>query len=543
MGSQQATIANRPAATTDLPATWSRRDLFKGGGLLLAAIGGSQLLAACEGDGGEGGGAGADNTLAIRLMTDIETLDPAFLTSGDEDAVLICVAQNLVTYRAGSKEPVNELAEEITSSDDGLTHEFTLKEGAQFHGGYGEVTAEDVKFSFERIAGLTKPDIESTYKGDWETLEEVEVTGKYTGVIKLSKPFPPLFNTTLPGNAGTVISKAAVEELGKDFALNPIGSGPFEFVRYQRGRRVVLRRFEKWRDWAPDWAGEPPWREIEFRPITEDNAADIAIQTGELDLGQISYSSTKRFQRDEQFKVTTQPTLDYAWIGFNVTHPKLSDVRVRRAIRQALDVESMLVAAFDGESRRAFALLSPDMPVGYWEDAPRYQADPQAAKQQLEQAGGGFSLEFGIREEPGSNQIAEIAQQNLAAIGIDVSIRKYPGDQLHEQVKSLQMFYQSFSNQADPSWATVWFTSAQLGNWNFMSWSNKEFDRLHSQALVELDEDRRHEMYIRMQQLMDEDALAKWVMYRTNHYAHPPGLEPSLITQRYAKYRAWTFQT
>ncbi|MPY99275.1 MAG: hypothetical protein GEU97_14985 [Actinophytocola sp.] len=541
MGSQKPKIAQRAAATADLPTTWSRRDLFRGSGLLLAAIGGSQILSGCDGGDTAGGGGGADDTLTLRLMKDIETLDPAFLTSGDEDAVLICVAQNLVTYRAGSDEPVNDLAEEITSSDDGLTHEFTLREGVRFHGGYGEVTAEDVKYSFERIAGLTKPDIESTYKGDWKTLEEVEVTGKYTGVIKLSEPFAPLFHTTLPGNAGAVISKAAAEELGDDFATNPIGSGPFEFVRWERGRSVLVRRFDNWQDWAPDWAGEPQWREIEFRPISDDNSADIAVETGDLDIGQVAYSSTKRFKSDDAFEVTTQPTLDYAWIGFNVTHPKLSDVRVRRAIRQALDVESMLAAAFDGETRRAHALISPDMPIGHWEDAPRHQPDQQAAKQQLDQAGGGFDMEFGIRDEPGSDAIAEIAQQNLAPIGINVSIKKYPGDQLHEQVKSLQMFYESFSNQADPSWATVWFTSDQVGDWNFMSWSNKEFDRLHDEALVELDEDKRHEMYIEMQELMDEEAVAHWVMYRTNHYAHSSDLEPSLITQRYAKYRAWTF--
>src|SRR5690606_6066617 len=110
-----------------------------------------------------------------------------------------------------------------------------------------------------------------------------------------------------------------------------------------------------------------------------------------------------------------------------------------------------------------------------------------------------------------------------------------------EQVEKLQMFYFSFSNQADPSWATVWFTGDQVGDWNFMSWKNERFDKLHADALVELDPEKRTQQYIEMQKLMDEDAIAAWVMYRTNHYVHPKNLKPSLITPRFAKYRAWTF--
>lgn len=523
-----------------------RRDFLRGNGAVLAMIGGATMMSACGGSEGDARGGGVDaaedGRLSIRTVQDLQSLDPAFMSSSVDDAIMVCVAENLVTYAADSDEPVNELAEEITSSEDGLTHTFTLKQGMQFHGGYGEVTAEDVKFSFERIAGLTDPPLESTYQGDWATLDGVEVTGEYTGVITLSSPFAPLFTTTLTGNAGLVISKAAYEELGEDFATQPIGSGPYEFVEWSRGQHALLRRFADWGNPSGEWAEEPQWEEIDFLPIPEDNSADIAIETGQVDFGQIAYSSVERFQDDDRFTVTTQPTLDYAFIGFNTTDPQLSDVEVRRALLQALDIDSMLVAAFDGQTTRAHALLAEDMPIGHWADAPQLAPDPEAAERALEAAGAaGLELEFGIREEPGSADIAQIAQQNLSAIGVTANIQVYPDDQLHQQVESLQMFYQSFSNQADPSWATVWFTSAQVGDWNFMSWSNEEFDQLHEQALIETDPDLRDEMYIQMQELMDDDAIAAWVMYRTNHFAHPAGLEPSLITQRYAKYRAWAF--
>lgn len=518
----------------------TRRDVLRRAAALLAVAGNSSLLAACDNIAGDPGSDQNQGRLAIRLIEDITNLDPAFMTGTVDDAVMLCVAENLVTFRPNSSNLVLELAAELKSSKDGLRHEFRLKEGVPFHRGFGVVTADDVKFSFERIAGLTDPPIDSAYQGDWAALEEVEVTGKYTGVIRLKEPFAPLFLTTLPGHAGVIISRAAYEELGKDFGTNPVGTGPYEFVNWQRGEQVLLRKFEKWGGAARTWTEPPQWSAIEFQPINEDSAADIAVETGKVDFGPIGHGSVKRMASDERFEVTKQTTLDYGFVGFNVLDKRLSDVRVRRAIRQAIDIDAMITAAFDGQTTRANALIAPDMPIGHWRDAPTYQRDTTAAKKALAEAGvDGLSLEMSIQEEPGSRVIAELVQANLKDIGVNVSIRSRAEGEMLEQVKSLQLFYVSFSNQADPSWATVWFTSGQVGEWNFMSWSNKEFDSLHKKALVELDKSKREEMYIRMQEIMDEEAVAAWVMYRTHHYAHSPKLTPSLVTPRYGKYRAW----
>lgn len=526
-----------------------RRTFMRSAGVvLLSGTVGGTLLSACDvaeerGDtpGEEGDGQAASGTLNVRIVDDIRNLDPAFMPGTVDDAVMLCVAENLVTFRPGTTELVNELAEEFNSSDDGLEHEFRLKEGIQFHGGYGELTAEDVKFSFERIAGLTDPPLEATYEQDWATLQEVEVTGDYTGIIRLSEPFAPLMATTIPGHAGMIISKAAYEELGEDIATQPVGTGPYEFVEWERGQHVQLRRFEDWGGAALAWAeDEPQWQEIRFQPISEDSSADIAIEAGEVQFGPVSHGSVDRFEGEDEFEITRQPTYDYAWIGFNVTDDDLSDVEVRRGIRLALNVDSMIEAAFEGRTERSNTLISPDMPIGHWGDAPPYDQNIDEAQAILDEAGvENLSLEFSVIEEPGSRIIAEIAQANLAEVGIDVSIRVRESAELLEQVDQLQMFYVSLSNSADPSWATYWFTTAEVGAWNFGSWSNEEFDRLHDEAINERDQDRRHDMYVQMQQLMDEDAMARWVMYRTHHYAHAVDLQPSMLTARYGKYRAW----
>ena len=149
-----------------------------------------------------------------------------------------------------------------------------------------------------------------------------------------------------------------------------------------------------------------------------------------------------------------------------------------------------------------------------------------------------------IAEQPGSRTVSEIVQANLAEIGITVDIELVDGSEMQENARdgTIQLFYYSFSNSADPSWATVWFTCDQVGDWNFMNWCDEDFDALHEAALVEQDAGARDDMYIEMQQIMDEEAVAAWVMYRTNFYTHTEDLEISLIPARYGKYAAWDFR-
>ena len=155
----------------------------------------------------ETGGSAGGGTLRFRLETDITNLDPAFFPTEADEVVTGCVHEGLVTFRPGTFDVVNCLAETFEPSKDGLKFNFKLKQGVTFHKGYGEVTAEDVKYSYERIAGLTKPNIKAVYKGDWSTLAQVKVTGKYTGTIILKEKFAPLLHSTLPAGSGLVLSR------------------------------------------------------------------------------------------------------------------------------------------------------------------------------------------------------------------------------------------------------------------------------------------------------------------------------------------------
>jgi peptide/nickel transport system substrate-binding protein len=517
-----------------LPGTINRRQLLERAtalGLSLPAA--AALLAACGGD-EETGGTGekaVPTTLKLRLGADITSLDPAFFanTSIDEPP-MASIFEGLVTYRPSAPEfeVVNQLAESLEPSADGLSYDFTLKKGILFHGGYGEVTAEDVKFSYERLAGLTKPKIESPYGGDWSALKEVRVKDTYSGTIILKEPFAALMRSTLPVTSGYVLSKKAVEERGKKFGTQPIGTGPYEFVKWTPKRRLDLKRFAEYKTGFVD----PAWRDITFFPIDEDNAADIALETGEVDFAPISLPSIDRFAENDKFRTAKRASLAYSWIGMNVIHPKLRDVNVRQAIRYAIDVPAILEAAFEGQYEQATGLLPPEMGIGHWADAPKYERDVDKAKGFLEQAGASsLELTFTYTEEPGTDAVAEIAQANLADIGIKLKLDKEESGTFYELGKRLrerQLFYVSYETQPDPSWSAVWFICDQFDEWNWMYWCNKEFDRLHVEALKESDESKRNDAYIQMQQLWDAAVHTVWLAWPTKYYAFTKDLEPGL---------------
>lgn len=523
-----------------------RRSFLKG----MAALGlmgsAGTLLAACGGESQESGQSGqSTDLLRVHLTQDMENLDPAFQVGRADYVVSFNIFQNLVAYKPGTWELANELAEEWQGSEDGLRWDFKLKEGIQFHGGYGEVTAEDVKFSFERIAGLTKPKIESTYITDWSTLKEVEVTGKYTGTVILNEQFAPLMNTTIPVTAGHIVSKKAVEELGDEFATKPVGTGPYEFVEWQRGQKVLLKKFEEYSG-AADYVEKPVWNELDFSVISESNPTAIALETDEIDFANLSASEFGRFEDNGDFRTTTQTSLNYNWVGMNVTHEKLKDKNVRRAIRYGIDVPSIIEAAFEGRWRQANALLAPGMPVGYWEETPAYKRDVEKARQYLSEAGAeGRKLQMTATEAyPGSKTVAEIVQQNLNEVGFDVEV-VIQDDGVFNQTSpeanaKKEIFYAGFSSNPDPSWSTEWFTCDQVDNWNFMSWCSERYSELHKQALLETDEEKRQQMYVEMQEIMDEDAVAVWIVWPTELFAAKKTIKPSVRPD--GRYIAWDFR-
>lgn len=505
-----------------------------GAGLVVA---GAPLLAACTGEDGETtpGGSTSPSTgvsvptdlLRARINDDLKNADPGDVADAPDGTAVGLAYENLVRFAPDSKDLQNWLAAEWEPSEDFLRWHFVLHQGVMFHGGYGEMTAEDVKYSFERIAGLTVPKEDHGYQSDWGALKAVEVDGKYEGTIVLNETYAPLLTTTIPASVGSIVSKAAAADLGDELRVHPIGTGPYELADREPGERIVFRRFE-------DYWGEPPaWDEVELVIIPEASATEIAAETGEVDFASVGRAASERLGESGDFQVQTLTTFDWIWIGMNMIHPKLEDINVRKAIRSAIDVPGIITAAFEGQGERATNMVSSQMPIGYWADSPVYERDLAAAQAFMDASGvEGLELEIATGGIQSYQTAAEIVQANLAEIGIAVTINPDEGafgdyTGLNPILRELQLFITVYYGAPDPVWTTQWFRTSQFDRWNWMYFSDEEYDELDRAATTELDVAKRNEMYIREQQLMDEAAVAVWLIWPTSTTVTRTGIQPS----------------
>ena len=460
--------------------------------------------------------------LKVRLTRDINILDTANVTGAVEDTVDRTVMEGLFRFNAaGELEP--QLAETYTVSPDGLTIDFTLRKGVQWQRGYGELTMDDVKYSYERFL-VTDP--KPAYADDWASLDHVEIVDQYTGKLVFKQPQATLWTSVLPMTSGLIVSKKFYEEAGPDkVKTDLVGTGPYLFSEWTPKQQIVLDR-------NPDYWGEQPYfDQIVLIPVDDDKAAEVALQAGELDFSGISLSSTDKFQSDPNFKVDLIPSTAYNWVGMNVENPKLQDINVREAIRYGIDVPSILAAAYNDKAPRANALI-PEGTLGYWKDAPVYERDVAKAKEYLAKANlTSLDLTLTYENTEEYNTWGQVIQQNLQEVGINVTLNPLDSSTFWAygadgKDKELELFAVGYSSVApEPAWSSMWFTCDQVDLWNWMRWCSKEFDALHKQGIETVDSAKREPLYIEMQQLWDADAIAVFVTNVPQVYVSKPNIK------------------
>lgn len=462
--------------------------------------------------------------LKVRLPKDIGNLDPAFIVGSEDDTVDRAVMEGLIRYKPdGTTE--NQLVEWIKPSSDGLSIDFKLREGIQWQRGYGELTTEDVKFSYERFID---PNLNAVYKDDFASLDHVEIINKYEGKIVLKEPQATLWTTTLPMTSGLIVCKKFVEEVGLDkFKTDIVGTGPYMLAEWKPKERIVLKR-------NPDYWGEQPYYdEIQLIPIDDDKVAEVALEAGEVDFSLVSLASVDRFQSDPNYHVDLMPTNNYSWIAINVENPKLQDINVRKAILYGIDVPSILTATYMGKAPQARALIPPGN-LGYWKDAPHYDRDVAKAKEYLAKAGlTSLDLNLAINDVTEFRTWAEIIQQNLAEVGININIVPLDSSTYWElgsgdKGKEVELVAMNYSAMPDPAWFTMWFTCDQVGVWNWMRWCNKRYDELHKLGIKTLDPAEREKIYIEMQQLWDADVISVWITNQPLAYVSKASIQPAM---------------
>jgi peptide/nickel transport system substrate-binding protein len=445
--------------------------------------------------------------LRVRSATDIMNLDPGFHTVLADAQVMACIFVYLATYKTNTGQWgwESQAARSLQQLDQ--THiSFELHPGILFSNGYGEMTAEDVKFSIERIAD---PAVKSPYAEDWAALDHVELKDRYSGTIVLTKPFAPLWTVTLPGESSCVISRKAMAATGGRFSARPpCTSGPYRIKRWEPKTQLLLER-------NPDWKlSRPAFDEIEILPIDNEKSAEYGFRAGDLDFTKTSVSSIPRFLKSPpvEAKFMRLPSLDYVWLGINQDNEQFKDIRVRKAVQYAVDREAIVDAAYLGAAQTATGVIAPGLPG--CRKTNRTHRDVEKSKALLREAGleRGFTCTLTTLNLAERLAAAQVIQANLAEVGIAVQINRHDSgtfwslgaESAGDAWRSLQLILNRFTMRPDPSFATRWFTPAQIGTWNWERFDSKEYAELSEKALTQLDPAKRADMYVRMQDLMEE---------------------------------------
>jgi peptide/nickel transport system substrate-binding protein len=256
--------------------------------------------------------------------------------------------------------------ESFTVRDD--THiDFTLTKGLMWSDGNGEFTTRDVQYSYDRMKT-------GHYAGNFVAYDRVEILDKYNATIVLKHAFAPFIIATLCEGVGTIVCAKAVEAVGGTFTTKmPAICGPYLF-EWEPRQYVKLTP-------NPQWTGrKPAYANINLIFITEMNAAALAFEAGEIDCTRISPSTYERYLRDTpaNSSLTVAGALQAMYLSMNQDHPKLQDIRVRKAIQQAVNADAILQGAYGDAAERAYGIVPPGV-LGK-RDQSKYSYDPAKAR-------------------------------------------------------------------------------------------------------------------------------------------------------------------
>ena len=472
-------------------ARLSRRDVFALTALGLAA-GRPGLARAAEGPQGQ-------LTWGIHVSLAPTWFDPAD-TQGIITPFMVLYALHDAMVKALPGQPMAPcLAQSWTASEDGLTYEFALRPGTKFHNGE-PVTAEDVKFSFERYRGASHDLIKSR-------VATVDTPDPQHVRFKLKSPWPDVltFYASASG-AGWIVPKKYVQQVGDEgFKKAPIGAGPYKFVSFTPGVELVLEAFE------PYWRKTPSVKRLVFRVIPDETTRLAALKRGEAD---IVYSV--RGELAEELRKTPglslKPVVPQGpwWIYFPDQWDAKSpwhDERVRRAASLAIDRKGIDEAITLGYSKITGSII-PYTFEFFWQP-PLPAHDPAKAKALLAEAGHANGFDAGEHYVDSSySNFGEAVLDNLLAVGIRAKLRPL----------ERAAFFEGYSNQKFKS-GIVQAASAAFGNaatrlaafvvkgGPYAYGSDPEIDALYDRQAVELDHAKRAAILAKMQQLVSERVI------------------------------------
>lgn len=393
-----------------------------------------------------------------------------------------------------------ELAERWELAADGKSVTFFLRKNAVFHDG-SPVTAQDVKWSFDRAVSVGGFPTFQMKAGSLEKPEQFEVVDAHTLKVNflrqdkltlpdLAVPVAAIYNSTLAKKHATATDPWAMDWLKN----NTAGGGAYKISSWKPGSETVYERFEQWQS-----GPKPAIAKVIVREVPSAAAQQALLERGDVDIAyDLGPKTLLDLEKGKKVKLVSTPLENAMWyVGMNTAKPPFDNVKVRQAVAYALPYQKIMEVAVYGKGVPLFGGADKR---GGWPRATDYQTDIAKAKQLLAEAGmkEGFSttLSFDQGQSLISEPIALLTQESLAAIGIKTSIEKIPGANWRAALlrKDMPLLVNTFGGWLNyPEYFFFWAYHGQNAVFNTMSYQNPALDTLIDSARFEKDPKRYQE--------------------------------------------------
>ena len=479
---------------------------------------------------GQAAPAAKPKVLTIAQTEDPGTADPQLTTA--EYFLPLNVFDRLVeavTTGPGRSELVPGLAERWEISEDGLVYTFHLRPNVKFHNG-ATLTADDVIFTFDRMLNPATKALNTDFldmiAGATERMEgAAEMTAglkkidDLTVEITLAAPYAP-FLANLATPAGSIFPKAYVEEVGEDFGIKPVGTGPFQVDKWEYNSQIDLSAF-------PDYfRGKAQFDKLIFKIVPEPQTQALMFKKGELDVLDLdnARSSIPEFQNDPQWQdhIVSGPRVGTYYMSINQQIPPFDNIKVREAMMYAIDRQTLIDKLYYGTGVPAKGILAPGL-AGYNPDLPGFPYDPEKAKALLAEAGfpNGFEMTvYQTVDSPSTLKINEALQAMLGEVGIKVTIEQlddaaYFGTRREGKLGNYVSDWSADFNDPDNFIYTFFAPRNSVArSWNYV---NPEVQEKLEQARSMTDMQARYKLYQELERTIVYEDFAFIPLFHLEH--------------------------
>ncbi|MFU8803264.1 MAG: ABC transporter substrate-binding protein [Bradymonadaceae bacterium] len=446
-----------------------------------------------------------EGAFVVLLDTSPRGLDPRFSTSDGSAKLVGLLHAGLISTDTQDGTVELRLAKSIEQTSP-IRYEVELRDDAFFHDGV-PVTTRDVEYTFMKLGDEL---VKSPFAGLTRRIETFEVVDEQRFVITLVEPHAPFITDMSMGIVPRHICDGFKECPG-----DPVGAGPFRYVRHEGDLYYEFAAFDKY------FEGKPNIERLVFRVLRDDNARLLALLGNTADVVQNAVAPLMLpvVDRNDRLIQETAPSFKYTYLAFNLEHPILSDLRVRKAIAHAIDRESIIKYKFHETARLSTGMLTPEH-WAYEGNVATYDFDLEKAKKLLDEAGYPevdgvrFELEFKVSASKFRRSMAELIGQQLGLIGIEVRVRSFEWGTFFHDIRSrnFAMTTLQWPSVLEPSLYRWIFHSSNIpspdnraAGANRGAYSNARVDELLEAGDRETNLEKRKAIYGEVQQILAEE--------------------------------------